>query len=331
MKPFGKLPSEQRLERIKSSKNYKNGQFVNLSPTPSLAEDASYSTVLYDFFLKKKNTEPKNIIETINVDLNKLPKDTNTIIWLGHSSYLLVINNKKILVDPIIKGTASPFNFFGKGYTFSNPYSIEDFKNIDYILITHDHYDHLDYQTINYFKSDVKQFITSLGVGSHLEYWGVEPNKITELDWWENTTLKDAELKITATPARHFSGRGLKRNQTLWSSFVFETDTFKYFIGGDSGYDTHFKNIANEFGKFDLAILECGQYNKNWPYIHMMPEQVVQAAIDLNARNTLPVHWSKFSLALHEWDEPFKRFSKEAKVRNLNYLEIKIGEVKSIQ
>lgn len=330
MKPFGKLPHSDRLERIKKSKNYSNGEFVNLSNTPALAEDQNFLSVSFDFFFKKKNTEPAYTIETAIVDLAKLPKDSNAIIWLGHSSYLLQIKNKRILIDPLIIGNASPFDFFGKPYKFSNQYSIKDFTNIDHILITHDHYDHLDYKTIMHYKDSVESIITSLGVGSHLEYWGVEKNKIVELDWWENSMIDNIGLKITATPARHFSGRSFKRNQTLWSSFVFEFDSTKYFIGGDSGYDKHFKMISDKFGAFDLAILECGQYNKNWPYIHMMPEEVVQASIDLKARKTLPVHWSKFSLALHEWDEPFKRFAIEAEKRNVDYLKIKIGEIKII-
>lgn len=330
MKPFGQLPKNERLERIKNSKNYKNGSFVNLSPTPSLAEDQNFLSVSYEFFFKKKKTEPNAIIETSPINLSLIPKNQNALIWLGHSSYLLQIKNKRILVDPIIKGNASPFDFFGKPYQFSNPYTIEDFTNIDYILITHDHYDHLDYKTILHYKDSVKQIITSLGVGSHLEYWGVDNKKIIELDWWEDTTIPEINLNITATPARHFSGRSFKRNQTLWSSFVFEFDTCKYFIGGDSGYDTHFKSISEKFGQFDLAILECGQYNKNWPYIHMMPEQVVQASIDLKANITLPVHWSKFSLALHEWDEPIKRFTKEAELKKIKYLNPKIGEIQII-
>lgn len=330
MKPFGKLPQLERLERIKKSKNYKNGEFVNLSHTPALAEDQNFFSVSYDFFFKKKNTEPTYTIETEKVDLNKLPKDSNAIVWLGHSSYLLQIKNKRILVDPLIIGNASPFDFFGKPYKFSNQYTINDFNNIDYILITHDHYDHLDYKTILHYKDSIKGIITSLGVGSHLEHWGVAKNKIIELDWWENSIIEEIGLNITATPARHFSGRSFKRNQTLWSSFVFEFDSSRYFIGGDSGYDNHFKLIAEKFGEFDLAILECGQYNKNWPYIHMMPEEVVQASLDLKARNTLPVHWSKFSLALHTWDEPFLRFSKEADKRNVNYLKTKIGKINII-
>jgi L-ascorbate metabolism protein UlaG (beta-lactamase superfamily) len=331
MKPFGSLPQNERLSRIKNSANYKNGEFVNLSNTPSLAEDQNFFTVFYDFFFKKRNTEPGHVIETKKVELNKLPKDSNAIIWLGHSSYLLQIKNKRILVDPLIIGNASPFDFFGKPYKFSNQYTIEDFNNIDHILITHDHYDHLDHKTISYFKDSVKSIITSLGVGSHLEHWGVAPDKIVELDWWENTLIEDINLNITAAPARHFSGRLFKRNQTLWSSFVFEFDSTKYYIGGDSGYDSHFKKIGEKFGSFDFAILECGQYNKNWPYIHMMPEEVVQASKDLNARVTLPVHWSKFSLSLHEWDEPIKRFSREAEKMNITYISPMIGEIQVIK
>jgi L-ascorbate metabolism protein UlaG (beta-lactamase superfamily) len=154
-------------------------------------------------------------------------------------------------------------------------------------------------------------FYTSLGVGEHLEYWGIEPERILEFDWWEKQTFIHG-LEITATPARHFSGRLFKRNQSLWSSFVLKTETHSIFIGGDSGYDGVFKTIGEQFGPFDLAILECGQYNDQWPFIHMRPEEAVQACLDLKARAFMPVHWGKFTLSLHPWDEPIERASKKA-------------------
>jgi L-ascorbate metabolism protein UlaG (beta-lactamase superfamily) len=168
-------------------------------------------------------------------------------------------------------------------------------------------------------------FVTSLGVGAHLEYWGVPADKIKELDWWETTDI-NADTKFTAAPARHFSGRGFKRNQTLWSSFVFETNGYRIYLGGDSGYDKHFAEIGNRFGPFDLAILEDGQYNIYWSNIHMMPEETAQAAVDLKAKVLFPVHWGKFALATHPWDESVQRVLKKAGELNMKVITPRIGE-----
>ncbi len=186
-----------------------------------------------------------------------------------------------------------------------------DLPQLDYVLITHDHYDHLDYHTLLQLKSKTAHWITSLGVGAHLEYWGIPNGNITELDWWESFDMRN-DCNITATPARHFSGRGLKRAQSLWSSFVLQSPRYKFYLGGDSGWDTHFAEIGNRFGPFDLAILECGQYHPYWKHIHMMPEEVADAAVALGAKKLLPVHWAKFTLALHPWDEPIERLVKAA-------------------
>jgi L-ascorbate metabolism protein UlaG (beta-lactamase superfamily) len=171
----------------------------------------------------------------------------------------------------------------------------------------------------------VKSVIISLGTAAHRERWGFDAGNIVELDWHEQAVL-DSGFVVTATPARHFSGRGLKRNQALWVSFVYQTPHKKIFIGGDSGYDTHFADIGQKYGPFDLALLECGQYNYAWRYIHMMPEQTVQAAIDLKARTLMPVHWAKFALALHAWDEPIIQITQEAKRLNQPIVHPMIGQ-----
>jgi L-ascorbate metabolism protein UlaG (beta-lactamase superfamily) len=249
------------------------------------------------------------------------------IVWFGHSSYLIRIKGQNILVDPVFSERTSPFQSIGKKkYPATDPYSVEDMPTtIDLVIITHDHYDHLDYETIKQLKSRVKLFYTSLGVGAHLEYWGIEQEKIIEFDWWEKQTFVHG-LEITATPARHFSGRLFKRNQSLWSSFVLKTESHSIFIGGDSGYDSAFKTIGDQFGPFDLAILECGQYNKQWPFIHMSPEETVQASIDLKARAFMPAHWGKFTLALHPWNEPVERALKKANELNATMVTPRIGE-----
>jgi L-ascorbate metabolism protein UlaG (beta-lactamase superfamily) len=193
------------------------------------------------------------------------------------------------------------------------------------MILTHDHYDHLDFKTIRKLRNKVARIYCSLGIGSHLKYWGVDDKKVTELDWWESAQLEE-NIVLTAAPARHFSGRGIKRGQTLWSSFILKTKGHNLYIGGDSGYDSHFKEIGHKFGPFDIAILEAGQYNPMWPLIHMMPEETVQAAVDLNAKALLPVHWGKFTLAMHPWNDPVIRVLKKATELNMKVLTPKIGQ-----
>lgn len=274
MKSFGKLPSGNRLERIKKSAHYREGSFQNLEETPMLAKGTSYPKMIIDFFSKGVNREPLQLLPAVKTDLNHLAAMEPVIVWFGHSSYLIRIYGQNILVDPMFSERASPIQFIGKkNYPATVQYTVQDMPaTIDLVIITHDHYDHLDYDTIKQLKSRVKLFYTSLGVGAHLEHWGIEKERIVEFDWWEKQTFKHG-IDITATPARHFSGRLFKRNQSLWSSFVLKTETHSIFIGGDSGYDATFKTIGEQFGPFDLAILECGQYNVQWPYIHMMPER----------------------------------------------------------
>ena len=324
-KQFGADPKGERLTRILNSPNYKDGTFQNLTSTPMLAEGVSYWTVMKDYLRKAEGREPQENIPTVTTNLKQLPDSIPSIVWFGHSSYLIKINGKHILVDPVFSGAASPVSFFGKNYKGSNRYDVDAFPDIDVVLITHDHYDHLDYQTIQKLIPKTKQFCTSLGVGAHLEYWGVPASKITELDWWERAKL-DSDMVFTAAPARHFSGRKFTRGKTLWSSFIFESNGYKLFLGGDSGYEKHFKEIGSKFGPFDIVILECGQYNTAWRNIHMMPEETAQAAVDLGAKVLMPVHNSKFTLALHAWNEPLNRVTTRAKELNVLTTTPMIGE-----
>lgn len=320
MQIFGKNPNKTAIQK---SNNFKNGSFKNLENTIMLSKDASFLKMTKDFVFGNKKRFPNTLIPAIKTDLNN-PKE-DTITWLGHSSYHLYFSGKHILVDPVFCGYAAPFSFMIKAFEGSNIYQANDFETIDILILTHDHYDHLDYYTLKKLKSKIKHIYCSLGISTHLVYWGFDANKIHELDWWQSKQIDD-EIKLTATPARHFSGRGIKRAQTLWSSFVLENSTRKLFLGGDSGYGKHFIDIGNKFGNFDLAILECGQYNEKWPMIHMTPEQTVQAGVDLGAKITLPVHWCKFALAHHDWDEPINRFTKSATALNRKYITPQIGE-----
>ncbi|OYQ37134.1 MBL fold metallo-hydrolase [Flavobacterium cyanobacteriorum] len=304
---FGALPSGERLERIKKSPNYRDGEFRNLSPTPALAENTSYYTVIKDFFFNKsKRSTPKEPLPHIKEDLLHLDPDEDVIVWFGHSSYFMQVDGKTFLADPVFSGHASPVKFTTKAFEGTDAYTTDDLPEIDYLFISHDHWDHLDYETMLKLKPKVKKIITGLGTPAHLELWGFDVSMIEERDWNEAIDIGNGFTVYTA-PARHFSGRGLKRNKALWMSFVLAAPTMKIYLGGDSGYGSHFKDIGNQHGPFDLAILECGQYNEHWKYIHMMPDEVVQAADDLKAKRLMPVHWSKFSLSLHSWDEPIQK------------------------
>jgi L-ascorbate metabolism protein UlaG (beta-lactamase superfamily) len=323
---FGKMPSGPRLEQIKKSPNYKDGQFVNQSITPDLAEGVSYYTVMKDFFFNKsKRNKPAQPLPSQKVDLLHLNPAENILVWFGHSSYFMQIDGKTILADPVFSGSASPVNFTTNAFAGSDAYTVDDLPPIDYLFISHDHWDHMDYETLLKLKPKVKKIITGLGTGEHLEYWGFDTAIIEEKDWNQEVELGDG-FKVNTAPARHFSGRGLKRNRAMWMSFVLTTPTMKIYLGGDSGYDKHFKAIGDEFGPFDMVLLECGQYNEYWKYIHMMPEQVVQAATDLKAKRLMPVHWAKFSLGLHDWDEPIKRVTAAAALQQMPLVTPMIGE-----
>lgn len=321
---FGKTPNGKRLTRVQNSPNYKDGSFQNLSKTPVQAENASFVGMLYDFFTKSKDTKPSQPIPFVKSDLKRFAADKPALFWFGHSSYLIKSGEKNILVDPVFSGYASPVSFMVKAFEGANNYTSADFPEIDLLVISHDHYDHLDHETILALNKQVKHYVVPLGVGAHLERWGIAEDKITELDWWEAATF--GEVKLTATPARHFSGRGLSRGKSLWASYVLEMPAHRVYLGGDSGYDAHFKQIGEAYGPFDLAILETGQYNKNWPYIHMMPEQTVQASLDLRAEVLFPVHLGKFALALHDWDEPLHRVTESAREKQVTLTTPMIGE-----
>lgn len=323
---FGKLPEADRLERIQTSPNYREGSFQNLTPTSVMAEDASYVTMMREFFFTKNQRYPDKTLPVIKTNLNTLSAEQTSIIWFGHSSYLIQVHGKALLIDPVFSERASPVQSIGsKRFEVSHLYTVDDIPPVDAIIITHDHYDHLDHQTIKALAKKTKHFYTPLGVGEHLEHWGVDSNIITELDWWQHTYI-DESIQLTCTPARHFSGRGLKRNQTLWCSYVLTTPTEKLFLGGDSGYDNTFQEIGSKFGPFDIAVLEAGQYDPKWPNIHMAPEETVQAALDLNTSVLLPVHWGKFTLAMHAWNDPIDRVVAAAKQKQVTLTTPQIGE-----
>ena len=301
---FGKAPENDRLARMQKSPNFKDGKFQNLSLTPELTEGNTLWGVTYkQFFEAAPRRRPSEVIPSVKNDLLTIPIDSNYLVWFGHSSYLIQIDGKRILVDTVFSGNASPVPYTNTSFKGTDIYSANDLPEIDYLFISHDHYDHVDYETLLALKPKVKKVICGLGVGAHFEQWGYDTAILDERDWYETIELADG-FKVFTEPARHFSGRGFTRNNTLWMSYVVQSPSMKFYIGGDSGYDTHYAEIGRKHGPIDLAMLDNGQYNAAWQYIHNLPREVVQAAKDLRTKRLFPVHSSKFMMANHPWDEP---------------------------
>ncbi len=322
---FGKLPSGVRLERIKRSPNFKNGTFVNLSPTQQITSDKSKAALLLGFaFRKVKDLRPAKPLPAVKTSLASLKREEDVMVWLGHSSLFLQMNGTRLLVDPVLV-SASPVSFLNKPFKGTNIFSPEDIPDVDYLLLTHDHWDHLDYQTLKQLKSRIGKVICPLGVGEHLEYWGFDKSRIIEMDWNESKAM-DNGLVIHCLPARHFSGRGIFSNKTLWVSYMLQSPSGNIYLSGDTGYDTHFAAIARQFPQIDLAVLENGQYNEEWKYIHLMPGDLVQAMKELKAARNFTVHNSKFALGKHAWYEPLVNISAAAESDLLNLLTPEIGE-----
>lgn len=306
---FGKEPIGERLIRLAKSPHFKDGKFQNLSFTPELTDGNTLWGVTYNYFFNAApRRRPVDIIPSVKRNLLSIPADSNYLVWFGHSSYLMQIDGMRFLVDPVFSGNASPVPGTNKAFKGTDVYTADDLPDIDYLFISHDHYDHLDYETLVALKKKIRHVICGLGVGAYFEGWGYDKNILIERDWYETIELREG-FRAFAEPARHFSGRGFTRNNTLWMSYVLQTPSMKVYIGGDSGYDTHYAEIGRKHGPIDLVMLDNGQYNEAWHYIHNLPHEVVQAAKDLQAKRLFPVHSSKFMMANHPWDEPLIRVS----------------------
>jgi len=323
---FGDAPSKEDLKEYGTSPQLEEEQFQNTQETVVM-KNTDWGRV--GGYFTTGNKAPNWSIPVVKLEdgyFAKKKDSTTRLTWFGHSAVLLEISGKKIFIDPMLGKVPAPHPLLG-GSRFNDtlPMSIDKLPNLDAVLISHDHYDHLDYGSIQALKDKVAMFYVPLGIKSHLESWEVPSDQITELDWWEEIQIED--IQLIATPARHFSGRGLNdRYKTLWCSYVIKNKTDAIYFGGDSGYDTHFKEIGEKYGPFDLAMLECGQYDEQWPEIHMMPEQTIQAAIDLKSKLMMPIHWGSFKLALHDWKEPIERAVIEAKKRNVKLVTPITGE-----
>ena len=323
---FGEHPKGARLERVQSSPNYRDGEFHNTIPTPMLAKGhTSIGLMLSSLFSRPERLRPESPLPVEKHDLAALPLDKDVFVWLGHSSYYMHLGGKRILVDPVFSDHGAPFSFANKIFPGTDLYKPEDMPEIDYLLISHDHWDHLDHPTVTALLARVKTAVMPLGVGAHFERWGYPQEKILEADW--NEALRfDNGFTVHLVPARHFSGRTLTRNKTLWGGFVLETPERRIFLSGDSGYGPHIGEIAKAFGKFDLAAVDGGQYDPRWPHVHMTPEEAVKAADELHADTFLLAHVGRFAIAAHPWDEPFTRAAAAAENKNFTLLTPMIGE-----
>jgi len=323
---FGRIPQGARLERIKQSPNYDGKQFVNEIDTPHMTGNKNLFGVWMDFlFGEKAQTTPDTALHVIKTDLKSLPQDRDWIVWFGHSSYLMNLSGKKVLVDPVFY-RGSPVSFVNKMFKGTDVYKPADMPDIDYLVISHDHWDHLDYQVVKEMEPRIKKVVTGLGVGEHFEYWGYPVDKLMEFDWWDSADLGNG-FNVTSTPARHFSGRDLHQNKTLWSSFVIKSPKRTVWIGGDTGYGPHFAKIGKKFPDIDLAILENGQYNKDWANVHTLPEFLGKVMTDLDANRYMTVHHSKFCLSKHSYFEPLENAKRAAGESHKPLLMPQMGEV----
>ena len=321
---FGQSPAGSFLREVEKSAHFSSGQFQNQTRTVLDLGFSGGMKVMYEWLFKAQGRIPDKPLPADFSGGYAASDSTLKITWFGHSAILLQIDGKNILIDPMLGNAASPVPFMTRRFPYDQPLDLSMLPNIDAIIISHDHYDHLDYNTILFFKGKVNHFYTPLGVGSHLRSWGVDAFKITELDWWQSVNFEG--LQFIAAPARHFSGRSIKdRNKTQWASWVILGEKEKIYFSGDSGYGPHFMEIGEKYGPFDFAMMECGQYNERWEAIHMLPEQTVQAALDLKCKSMMPIHWGGFNLSLHSWTDPVERVTEAAAKHILDVITPMIG------
>lgn len=319
---FGGTPSGKRLERIQASPNFSNGAFRNLEPVVDpIDRDGRTGKMLAFLFEDQSAQRPQRPIPSLKTPLGDLPD--GSFAWFGHSGFFLRLAGLSIAVDPALHA-CFPIGGFFKPFPGSDIHQPQDIPALDVLLLTHDHYDHLDMMTVKSIRDRVSRVICPLGVGAHLEHWGYDPDIITELDWGEKTAL--GRGLITCLPSQHFSGRSTKRNTTLWASFMLELDGLTIFLSGDGGYGKHFAQIGEMWPRIDFAVLEDGQYNPDWAGIHLMPHYWRKAAFELGARAVMPCHNSKFDLSRHSWSDPLQTAEASAKALGLPLVTPRIGE-----
>ena len=327
LEQFGAQPSERDIETYSRSNHWNGEIFVNVEETKIDVNFFTLPQMLYKQHLNRATRAPASPLPLIPFEMEKfLSADDFTAIWFGHSAILMRLANTTIFIDPMLGPNAAPISPFSeRRFSDGTLDIISKLPDLDLVVLSHDHYDHLDYESIRKLEGKTKMFFTALGVGRHLGKWGVDAGRITECDWWEDRVFGD--IRITFTPGRHFSGRGpTDRAKSFWGGWVFKTANENIWFSGDGGYGSHFKEIGNRLGPFDLGFVECGQYSDLWHDIHMYPEESVQAAIDARVVKAMPVHWGAFALSQHPWTDPPERWVAEAGKKGIDYITPALGE-----
>lgn len=326
VRSIGRSPRGERLERVKQSAQWDGKRFRNTLPTPTMTNEKGLWQETKNFFFgADKNKKPKADVSALKMDLKGLSRTDDVVVWLGHSSLFIQTAGKRFLFDPVLTNKF-PVNLFMRPFRGSAVYSPDDIPEVDYLILTHNHWDHLDYPTIKAIKDKVGTVYCSLGIGETFEYWDYDKDRIHDMDWQETVELEGG-ITLHCLPARHFSGRLTGAGKTLWASYLIEGPERKIFVTGDGGYDDHFKEIGQRFPDIDLAIMENGQYNEDWKYIHMLPSELPQAIEDVGARRVMTYHNSKFSLANHAWTEPMELIYRNSDGKDWELLTPRIGEV----
>jgi L-ascorbate metabolism protein UlaG (beta-lactamase superfamily) len=317
-----------RRERIAASPRWNGERFVNTQPTPRGDPNVPMPS-LADFICGGDRRVPLAELPALDplTTWKRAPDSGLRATWLGHSTVLIEIDGYRVLTDPVWGPRASPSRFLGPKRFQPVPVEVRELPPLDAVIVSHDHYDHLDYTTMRLMRRLPVPIITSLGVGAHLESFGIAPERIVELDWWESHRVPDTDLVLTAAPSQHFSGRGLKDgNRTLWSSFAIQGTRHKAFFSGDTGLTTEYGGIRERLGPFDLVMLEVGAFHPAWGNIHLGPDNALAAHALLGGGPLLPIHWGTFNLALHAWDQPIEVLFDQAPKRGTRLILPRIGE-----
>ncbi|MBC04859.1 MAG: MBL fold metallo-hydrolase [Thalassospira sp.] len=323
---FGPSTEDMHSAKVAASPNYVDGEFRNQLDTPLFTEDVSFLGMVWRNLTEAKpdDLRPANPLPSKKIDLKALDINRDIVIWLGHSSFYVQLGGRSILIDPVFATYAAPVPFTNEAFDGATPYMADDMPDIDYLLITHEHWDHLDYDAVVALRPKTRHAVVALGIAAYFKMWGYDEGQIHELDWNESLTL-DPGLTLHALPARHYTRRLFASNQALWVAFALISDDKRLFFSGDSGYGPHFAEIGENFGGFDLVALDGGQYNPSWAYIHMTPEEAAIAAEELGTKALMPAHVGKFAISNHSWKEPFDRFAAASEGKSYHLVTPLIG------